>query len=433
MKVQMSRGARFHSRHKIILSVLILAAAISFVAVSTVNASFVSKSSGNSSKSLPLFGTLDTQASGIKAQKKAGISVAMFELNWASFEPQQRKFSNAYISTMRQTLEQFRSAGMRVTLGLGLQNPPPWVFSLANSSYVNQFGTVTHQADFVFSEAVRQAASVYLQQVFSDLPSSDFWSIRITSGGNAEMLYPANGSYWAFNISALTGVGLPPSMTANPFPRWRPGEPGLSPSQISEWVSWYVEGLDNVTAWQMQTLTSLGFSGYFQLVTPGSGTRPDVLRAEEKANLPNGVTGVGAVWDRYYAMLPDKSKVVAYVSSVADESGNDDSCQAADTSLALTSSSMDSWSATRWISRIATANHLLVAGENPGFGLPASLNHHYKDRSSRGMMADAIRQATSCKFQAFYWAHDKDLVNGIVPFSIYRRDIASATHSQAPG
>ena len=69
------------------------------------------------------------------------------------------------------------------------------------------------------------------------------------------MLYPADGSYWAFNKSALTGVGLPPTMTANPFPKWRPGKPGLSPSQINQWVNWYVRGLNNVTAWQTQTLS----------------------------------------------------------------------------------------------------------------------------------------------------------------------------------
>lgn len=424
----MSRVAWFARNRGTAFTILVLLAAISLITVSRVSAGFIGKDSVNTTGSSPLFGTLDTELGSINADKQAGVSVAMFELDWASFEPQQGKFNNSYMSAMRYFLKDFRSAGMRVTLGLGLQDPPSWVFSLPNSSYINQVGTVARQANLIFSEAVRQAAGLYLERVFAELPLSDFWAIRITSGGNAEMLYPAGGSYWAFNKSALTGVGLPSSMTANPFPKWRPGKPGLSPSQVNQWVNWYVWGLDNVTAWQMQTLYALGFKGYYQLVTPGSGMRPDALTAEEKANLPNGVTGVGAVWDRYYAMLPSKSKVVTYISSVADESGNDDSCQAGDKSLPLTSRSMDSWSATRWISRIAAANHLLVAGENPGFGLPASLNSHYKDRSSRGMMADAIRQATSCQFQVFYWAHDKDFWNGIIPFSLYRHDIAAITH-----
>jgi hypothetical protein len=393
----------------------------------TVHAS-PSQSSVRAPELSPLFGTLDTQITSINTDKQAGVSVAMFELDWASFEPEQGKFDDSYISGMKSFLTSYRAAGMLVTLGLGLEDPPSWVFSLPDSRYVDQTGAVASEADFVFSESVRQAASLFLQQVAAVLPFSDFWAIRLTSGGDEEMLYPAGGSYWAFNQSALTGTGLPPTMTANPFPNWRPGQPGLTPSQIDRWVNWYVGGLDDVTAWQMSTISALGFTGYYQLVTPGSGTRPDALEEEEKSNLPNGVTGVGAVWDRYYAMLPDKSKVVAYISSVADMSGDDDSCQPSDESLPLTSPEMDFWSATRWISRIAAANHLLVAGENPGYGLPASLDSHYQDTSSRGMMADAIRQATSCKFQVFYWAHDIDFSNGTIPFSLYQHDISLISH-----
>jgi hypothetical protein len=44
-------------------------------------------------------------------------------------------------------------------------------------------------------------------------------------------------------------------------------------------------------------------------------------------------------------------------------------------------------SATRWISRTAAVNGLLVAGENPGYDMSASLNSFYADRSSSGMMA----------------------------------------------
>ena len=375
----------------------------------------------------PLFGTLDTQLASINTDKQAGVSVAMFELNWASFEPTQGQFDASYISGMKAFLTSYLATGMQVTLGLGLDDPPSWVFSLPDGNYVNESGAQASEADFVFSQAVRQAAAVYLQQVAAALPLSDFWAIRLTSGGDEEMLYPAGGSYWAYSQSALTGADLPPTMTANPFPNWRPGQSGLTQSQVDQWVNWYVGGLDDVTAWQMRTLFGLGFTGYYQLVTPGSGTRPDALAAEEKSNLPdNAVTGVGAVWDRYYAMLPAKSKVVAYISSVADMSGNDDSCQASDESLPLTSPEMDSWSATRWISRVAAANGLLVAGENPGYGQPASLDSHYEDTSSQGMMADAIRQATTCKFQVFYWAHDEDFASGVIPLSRYQQDISAA-------
>jgi hypothetical protein len=86
---------------------------------------------------------------------------------------------------------------------------------------------------------------------------------------------------------------------------------------------------------------------------------------------------------------------------------------------------MDSWSATRWISRIAAANSLLIGGENPGYGLPSSLDSFYTNTSSSGMMADSIRQADTCGFKVFYWAHDIHLWDGTVTFANYTADIAS--------
>lgn len=374
-----------------------------------------------------LFGTLDTQVSSADTEKRAGLSVAMFELDWANFEPERGVFDASYVTSMESILRKFRAEGMRITLGLGLDDPPPWVYSLPDSMYVNQFGVVMPGPDMVFSQAVRQAAEGYLEQVAAHLPLRRVWAIRLTSGGDDEMLYPAGGTFWSFENSALTGADLPPTMTPDPFPGWRPGNRGLSPSQVERYVTWYVGGLDDVTAWQMRLLNGLGFTGYYQLITPGDGTRPDVLKAVEQQNLPNdGTTGVGAVWNQYYAMLPDKTNAVAYISSVADQSGGDDTCQSADDRLPLTDPLMDSWSATRWISRIATANGLLVGGENAGYQTPASLEAHYLDSGSSGMMADALRQATSCHFQVFYWAHDQNLWDGTIPFTRYQHDIASA-------
>jgi hypothetical protein len=372
-----------------------------------------------------IYGTLDTQPGTAATEDKAGVTMAMLELNWSSFEPKNGVISASYVATMKSQLQAFQAAGMKVTLALGMHFTPSWVFSLANSTYKDQDGQVSAEADFVYSQAVRQAAATYLSLVAQNLPLTSFWAIRLTSGGDPEMLYPGGGTYWAFNNAALTGTGLPSGMTANPFPNWRPGKPGLTKAQTDQWVNWYIGGLDNVTSWQMQNLTRLGFTGYYQMITPGSGTRPGDLASTEQNNLPNdGTTGVGAVWDRYYNMLPTKTNVTAYISSVADTSGNDDSCQAADASLPLTSPAMDSWSATRWISRIAAASKLSTGGENSGYGIPASLNAHYTDMTSSGMMAAALRQARTCGFKVYYWAHDVRLWDGTLPFSFYSTSIS---------
>ena len=372
------------------------------------------------------FGTLDTQPGTAGAESSAGLQNAMFEFNWASFEPERGVFDASYLATMQSYLAAYQAAHLNVTLGLGLQNPPSWVFSLPNSTYVNQYGATSTEADFVFSQAVRQAAAGYLNQIAADFPLSSFWAIRLTSGGDGEMLYPPGGTYWAFDNAALTGVGLAIGMTPDPYPAWRPGQPGLTPAQVATWVNWYIGGLDSVTAWQMSNLKRLGFNGYYETVTPGSGSLPDYLAATEQQDLPAAdTTAVGAVWNLYYAKLPVKTSVIAYISSVADESGGNDTCQPGDNAIPLTSPVIDSWSATRWITRIANQNHLLVGGENPGYGIPAALNSFYTDTSQAGMMTTAISQARSCGFTVFYWAHDVHLWDGTVPLSDYTATISS--------
>jgi hypothetical protein len=379
-----------------------------------------------------LFGTLDTQPATIAAEAgSSDVSMAMLEYNWASFEPSPGVFNASYLATMKSELAAYQAAGMKVTLGLGLQNAPSWVLALSDGHYIDQTGAKSTEANFVFSAAVRTAAAAYLKQVAADIPLSNFYAIRLTSGGDGEMLYPGGGTYWAFDSAALTGTGLAAGMTRNPDPNWKPGTTGLTQAQIGAWVNWYVGGLDKVTNWQMQTLAGLGFSGYYETVTPGSGTRPDGLTQTEQQNLSNdGTTGVGAVWNLYYAMLPTKTNVIAYISSVADNSGGNDDCQTADATTPLTTASMDSWSATRWISAIAHHDGLALGGENPGYGIPASIDSFYTNTSSTGMMATAMAQSQSCGFQVFYWAHDIHLWDGTLPFSLYANSIAP--HATAP-
>jgi hypothetical protein len=85
---------------------------------------------------------------------------------------------------------------------------------------------------------------------------------------------------------------------------------------------------------------------------------------------------------------------------------------------------MDSWSATRWISAVAHHDGLALGGENPGYGIPASIDSFYTNTSSTGMMATALGQAQSCGFQVYYWAHDIHLWDGTLPFSLYASSIA---------
>ena len=74
--------------------------------------------------------------------------------------------------------------------------------------------------------------------------------------------------------------------------------------------------------------------------------------------------GRGAAWHKLLDLITDRSKVVAYVSSLADGSGWDDVCQAADSSVAITDPQIGLWSAARWVSYNANRLGMAKSGES---------------------------------------------------------------------
>jgi Beta-galactosidase len=378
------------------------------------------------------FGTLETQAQHASEEAVKGVTVAMMELNWAAYEPAEGRFDDGYARRSRDRLMALRAAGMRVTLGLGLHYTPDWIFRYPDSRFVDQRGAQSSALNLVFNQRLRLKAERYLARVDRDLGLQNFWAVRLNSGGQAEVLYPGGGSYWAFDRNAQNGGDLPPTMTANPLPGWRPGDRSVSTRQVQRWADWYVRGLDDVVGWQMRFITALGFTGYYQLLTPGAGSKPEAYARDVANHLPDGITGVGAVWHRFYANLPQKRNVVAYVSSMADEPGRPHTCAPHDRAVPLTDRRVNDWPATRWIARVAREYGLHLSGENPGWNLPSRLNGHYTDASRAGMMASSVREMVSCGFQGMYWAHDQQLWDGTVSLDRYADWIAATNGSHSP-
>jgi hypothetical protein len=371
------------------------------------------------------YGTLMTLPEHAAEEASSGMKLAMLELAWDQYEPQDGQFNAAYAAAVKQRLQTLKASGMKVTLAMGVHYAPGWVANLSGGRYVNQTGATSSQPNVVFSSSVRAAVKQYYDRIDQDLDITNFSDIRLTSGGNAEMLYPDN-NFWAFDANAQNGPGMPASMARNPLPGWKPGDRTVSTSQVQQWADWYVKALADVAYWQMTVFRAQGFSGTFQMLTPGSGVRPSGYNSDVANYLPvPSVTGVGAVWHKFYEFLPDKSNVMVYVSSVADHSGNDDTCTAGDAGVALTNSTANSWSAVRWGARIAKEYGLPVGGENPGYNAPASFNDWYRDQSATGMMATALAQAKTCGLKSFYWAHDDKLWDGTLPFALYAQRVAA--------
>lgn len=356
-----------------------------------------------------LFGTLLTDASRSTGEYAAGVRVVELELGWDNYEPTEGVFNETYIAQMRQRLTAMRAAGMKVVLGAGLQYPPAWAYSYSNSRYVNQFGGTSRELNLTFNATLRARAARYLARIDADFDLNSFWAVRVGAGGSVETVYPAHNAggaasnaYWGFDANA---------QASSPLPGWKPGQTTLngsavSTSQVRAWYDWYLGALVDGVDWQLATYRNLGFGGYLQVLMPGQGTRPlDYEKAI--AGYLNGsgdgnrTMSRGAAWHRVIAKITDTTKVVAYVSSMADGSGWDDTCQGSDGSVAVTAPAIGLWSAARWISYLADRRGLAKNGENPG----------RNDTNGYGtaMLARATAQMTACGFQGLMWAHDAPL------------------------
>ena len=363
----------------------------------------------------PLVGTLGTRPATAAQEAENGVDVGMVELRWADWETSPGVYSDAYQQQIVDQIDALHQAGLRVTLGLGLHYTPTWI---RDRPFVDDRGNRSDQADLVFDARNRAAAEQFLGHAAGVIDFSQLWAVRISSGSRSELMYPQGGTWWAFSPGALGTGPRPATVPANPFPDWRPGDvEGLSEADRRRWYQWYLASLADTARWQMRIAQAHGFGGWFQILTPGSGVRPSQREEIIARGLPDGLGGEGVDWPEIYDLVSrfgPAGRVVAYVTSVGDDSGGNRGCESTDRTVPLDDAQADSWSATRWIARIAAEHGFPVAGENPGYTASPEYQRQYRDESTDGLLATTFRLAQECSFQAVYWAHDDQLWNGTI-------------------
>lgn len=360
------------------------------------------------------FGTLrtinDTLTDKADDEYAGGNRVGMYEVFWDRAEGAANgTFSSSYATQIATETATIRATGLKLTLGLGLYYPPTWTSSISNYRFVNESAANSTQLNLVFNQLVRDEVEDYLDWIHANVGFGNVWSVRITTG-DPEALYPTGG-LWGYDLNAKGTAGnLPATVAPSPYPTWTPGTGTVT--QATEWYEWYLDSLADCAAWQMRYLREhFGYTGWFEILTPGSGTRPSLLATETAARFTgySSTTGVGAVWHKLYQKLAVKAGVVVYCSSMADNSGTtpNDVPTGTDVNTAITSSSADAWSAYRWLVRVANEYGMPNSGENPGRG--GVTDTYYQDNTSAGLMAKTLAQAQGGKALATYWAHSDQL------------------------
>lgn len=392
------------------------------------------------------FGTLDTFMSHANPLYAAGCRRAMQEWKWREYETSEGTFPIS--ATQVNKCSTLKAAGLDVVLSMGLHYSPSWIKTNADiPTYVNQAGTVSNAVNIIFSADVRAKVDDYLARIAQDFSSlgglNAFSQIRITSGANSygELMYPQEGgySYWAFDSAALTGNGLAAGQTPNPYPSWTPGTAPTGQVNPAVWADWYVTSLANSAKYLMDKMNSLGFTGTYALLMPGSGLRPSAYTSAVNNNCPVGnLLGAGVAWQmivQKLSTLPYKDRIGIHCSSTGDRSGNNDFTLPTDITTYgsnVANTAMNGWSAARWMTFLSNVYGLQMGGENTGYtgGASDSFKAYYTDTTREGIMNKSMLQVKNGAWDWFDWAHSSRLFDNtqyLANYQNYIREVNQAT------
>jgi hypothetical protein len=351
-----------------------------------------------------LYGTLQSDTARAAAHMKVGIRVATVGLSWNRFEPVEGRIDAAYVAQCKQKLADFRAAGMRVVLGLGLQYPPHWIFTDPNSRFVNQFGRAyddpksgANGVNAIFNQALRDKQARYVSHIFSEL-GTDFYAVRLGWGYYGELGYPTSrwhdqsNCFWAYDaIAQGRAPGLPQGILSCPVPGWTPGTPSPEHAAARQFVDWYLNALLNYQSWQIHTVRG-SYDGNLLMLYPSWGMRPGQLKSLIAHDLKTTTTEVqpGLDFERLVGAIEDP-KVIVYSTWIDSNPtfGND------------ASPSPAPWCPIHYLAYLAQHHRptLQVWGENTGRGNAKAMQLSFQRMNDYGLMG-------------LVWAFEPDLYSG---------------------
>ena len=336
-----------------------------------------------------LFGVLQPDPKFHARTRNAGVQGATLELGWDYYEPQDGVWNTDYIREQKNKYEQMRKAGFVIVLDFGIQYPPEWAKNIR--PWKDQYGnTYRDEVNAIWSATVRSKIDRYITRIFQDF-GTDFWGVRLGSGGGIETLYPDTPndflfSYWAFDQDA---------MSSNPVPDWLPGQP--SPRDEARiFYTWYLQHLIDTVNWQ-QDLVRQHYHGYLIQLMPGQGVRPsqwETLIATNLIPIDRHVFAAerGAIWDKIIDGMNNHHHVIIDCSSVGDAS-----------TLSPYTNENDPdpiyWSSAHWVAYNADRYGLLKMSENPG-------------KNDYATMQLIFQQMTDYGYTSLFWAFEPELYSG---------------------
>lgn len=383
-----------------------------------------------------------------------GATDAMLETSWGTL--QANGAGTALVSSaatsLSNTFNALKSAGCAVTLGPGMHFEPAWLSALPAYStdtlrFKNSAGDFGDDPDTVFSAQMWDYDRDYLTRLNGVTPLSDYDCIRIGTPSSfaGELLYTQSPStdYWVAGTAPQTGSGLVSGQVPTPFPGYYGSSTALSAADRRTWVEWVMKSLANTANRQMDFYDSMGFTGQYLILMPGSGYTPAQFASDINTTLPrSSVLARGAAWYKlaeYFTTTSTRppSRIVLWCSSFAQNANANQIPQASDIAAPLSeadSTTFAGFGAARRIKRIADERGFSWGGENPGRSDMDTVM--YDNTAADGLLDVMFRIARvagkyngveTSKAARIQFAHANNMFAGPGPaFSNYSARIAAA-------
>jgi hypothetical protein len=272
----------------------------------------------------PQLGALDPSVDN-PSLYSAGFRERVYTVKWADIEPTRDAFSTTATADIQSKINNATSAGLKVSLDIGIQYAPAWIFDVGGGTqFKNQYGDVFTGAagsgnfvpNAVTNDAVRSQLAAYLTYLGSHLMGID--SVRLGGAAYNELRYPAGSSgsqansYWFYDESSQ--ASLPSSLRG-----WKPSS-GTT-DQASQFITAYHGAMTDFGVWLAQTgLSAFASPVKLEMMLPGWGVRPGQVSSaiSNKLNGTPEEVNQGLDWATMLPQLPNSTgRIVAY-STYAD-------------------------------------------------------------------------------------------------------------------
>lgn len=268
----------------------------------------------------PLLGALAPQVSDT-ALHAAGFRAVIVAAAWTNIEPSDNVYSASAIADVQARINAAHSAGLSVSLDIGIQYPPAWLTSQQELLFVNQYGDRARAplasghnvVNAITNTTARWYLERYMKYLAQHLTGVD--SIRVGGGAYNELRYPLDSlgsqpdSYWFYD--AASQALLPTDVRG-----WKPGTGTVQ--QATTFLRAYLDAMSVFGVWLTTVARQQFPKSHVLLLLPGWGVRPGQAANAASALLvgqPNELKE-GLDWATMLPQLPRSTKVVAYSTYV---------------------------------------------------------------------------------------------------------------------